>query len=248
MKEFTNYEREILKKLISIEEKPGGLNVLGNIIDTEFYPNYYIELKSESNCQLIIRRAYLDEVVEKFGNSGISELVKQVSNKLLFIVKLFEYLEREGQIYLAEVIDLHTLGSKFNSNDGRVSYELVDKDVSNQIYKISRRRFVVNDSLIRFVNHDFKTDNEIKTEKELRNTTRKINWTAFGVLVSLLGIVLTNILKVVELNKEKGIDKVEIVNEKLKIETDNDTTFTKVSIDKFNDTLNIKSKSTISRR
>jgi hypothetical protein len=241
MKEFSDYEKVILGKIVEIEGIPGGLNVLGNILDFELYPNFYITLNSETDCSVIIKKTYLDNIANTYGNLGVSEITKQLNNKFLFVAKLFEYLEREGQIYLTDEIDLPTLGSKFGNREEKVSYPLEDKETVSLIYRIAKKRIVPNDSLIHFVKNNFKTDSEIKAEQEQRNTSRKINWTAFGVIVSLIGILLTNVLKIVEMNKTKGIDRVEIINDKLKISNDRDTTYMKISIDKFNDTLNVKS-------
>jgi len=61
MKEFRDYEKAILNKIVEIEETPGGLNVLGNILDFELFPNFYIDLLSETNCPVIIRKSYPNE-------------------------------------------------------------------------------------------------------------------------------------------------------------------------------------------
>ncbi|MCK5135918.1 MAG: hypothetical protein KAR19_09055 [Bacteroidales bacterium] len=62
MKEFSEYEKKILSKLVEIEEIPGGLNVLGNIIDFELYPNFYIKLNLETDCPVIIAKSYIDKI------------------------------------------------------------------------------------------------------------------------------------------------------------------------------------------
>jgi hypothetical protein len=242
MKEFSDYEKKLLQELLRVDETPGGLTVLGNIIDLELYPNYFIELKSETKCPVRIAKTFLDEVTKNYGSSGLNEMIKQLNNKLLFIVKLFQYLEREGQIYLTGEFPFETLGSKFDVSETPVGYELEDAETIKLIYHFSRRKIVPADSLKKFIKNDFKTDTEIQSAKEQTNTTTKLNLALIGILVTLGIGLLTNGLKIFELCKDKGIEKIEITNDKIKIAKDKDTLHIKVEIDKFGDTLNIKTK------
>jgi len=236
MKEFTEYEKKILSKIVEIEEIPGSLNILGNILDFELYPNYYFELKSEDDCILIIRKVYLDEIARKYGNLGVTEIIRQLSNKLLFIVKLFQYLEKEDQIYFAEDIDISTIGTTFGGDESRARYKLEDKDTASLIFRLAKKRIVPTESFTHFVKNNFKTDAQIKLEKEQKKILRKINWTAFGVVVSLFGIISADIFKIVELKKAKGTDQIEIVNDVLKVKSETDTTFV-ISIGNIGDSL-----------
>lgn len=238
MKEFSEYEKKILSKLIEIEETPGGLNVLGNIIDFELYPNFYIELKSDTNCPVRIAKSFIDQTSSEYGSLGINEVIKQLNNKLLYIVKLFQYLEREGQIYLTGEVDLSTLGSTFDQSETPVGYELDDKETVSLIYHIARKRIVPVDSLVKFVKNEFKTDAEIKAEKEQKITSRKLNWTAIGVIATIAGLVFSNVMEIVKLNNQDP-NKIEIVNDDLQFKVENDSLTIKVEIEKFNDHLTL---------
>jgi len=242
MKEFSDYEKKLLKELLKVDETPGGLTVLGNIIDFELFPNYFIELNSETECPVRIAKTFLDKVTENYGSSGLNEMIKQLKNKLLFIVKLFQYLEREGQIYLTGEFPFETLGSKFDVSETPVGYQLEDEETIKLIYHFSRREIVTTDSLKKFIKNDFKTDAELQSAIDQSNTTTKLNLTLIGILVTLGIGLLTNGLKIFEMYKEKGVEKIEIINEKIKIAKDKDTLYLKVEIDKFGDTLNIKDK------
>ena len=140
MKEFSDYEKKILKELLRIHEIPGGLTVLGNIIDFELYPNFYIELKSEKDCPVRISKSYLENITQNYGSLGLNEIIKQLNNKLLFIVKLFQYLEKEGQIYLSSDLTFTALGSTFDVSETPVGYQLEDKETVSLIYHLSKRR------------------------------------------------------------------------------------------------------------
>jgi len=240
MKEFSTYEKRILNELLRVDETPGGLTVLGNIIDFELYPNFFIELKSETDCPVRIAKTYLDQVSENYGSSGFGEMIKQLNNKMLFVVKLFQYLEREGEIYLTGDIPVETLGTKFDVSETPVGYNLEDKETIKLIYHFSRKKIVLVDSLRRFIKNDFKTDAEIKADKEQKSTSRKLNWTAFGVIITLCGLIFTSTMEVIKMNK-KDPTKIDIVNDKFKVKMENDTLKINVEIDKFNDTLSIDS-------
>lgn len=238
MKEFSDYEKKILSKLVEVEETPGGLNVLGNIIDFELFPNFYIELKSETECPVRISKSYIDKISEEYGSLGINEVIKQLNNKLLYIVKLFQYLEREGQIYLAGDVDLQTLGSTFDQSETPVGYQLEDKETISLIYHFARKRIVPTDSLIKFVKNGFKTDSELKAEREQRTTSKKLNWTAFGVIATIAGLIISSTIEIIKMNNDEPT-KTEITNDKLNLKVDSDSLDIKVTIDKFNDSLKI---------
>jgi hypothetical protein len=242
MKEFSNYEKRILLELTKVDETPGGLTVLGNIIDFELYPNFYIELKSEDNCPVRIAKSYLDEITANYGTSALNEAIKQLNNKLLFIVKLFQYLEREGQIYLSGDFPSSTLGSTFDVRETPVGYELEDKETVNWIYKLSRKKIVPEDSLKRFIKNGFQTDLEIKNEQDRKRAERKIDLTNFGIIATLIVGILASIPNFVQMFKGKETNKIIIVDT-VNVKASRDTLNIKVS--KYRDTLAVKQIQTI---
>jgi hypothetical protein len=193
MKEFSDYEKLLIKKLIQIDATPGGLNVLGNIIDFELFPRFSIELNSETDTPVKISREYVTHLANTFGPTGLSEEIKVFNNKLLFIVRLFQYLEREGQIYLSGDLPLKNLGSRFDSSKEFVGYELEDKEVVSLLYHLGRKNIVVTDSLKNFVKNGFKTDQQLKQERDQENferqqkqIERQTRLTAIGIFLSLI--------------------------------------------------------------
>lgn len=240
MKEFSDYEKKILKELLRVDETPGGLAVLGNIIDFELYPNLYIELKSEDNCPVRIAKSYMDNIIQNYGSSGLSEMIKQLNNKLLFTVLLFQYLEREGQIYLTGDFSLPTLGSTFDESETPVAYELEDKKTISLIYHLSKKKIVPQESLKKYIKNNFKTESELKIEKEQKTTSRKLNWTALGVIVTIAGLIFSSTLEIIKMNN-KTPNKINIIDT-LRIKIDRDSLHFKVIIDKFNDSLKLDNK------
>jgi len=243
MKEFSDYEKRLIQELIRVDETPGGLTVLGNVIDFELFPNFYIELKSETDCPVRISKSYLDSVANNYGPNGINEMIKQLNNKLLYIVRLFQYLERDNQIYLSGEVPLTQLGSSFDISETPVSYKLNDKDVISLLYTFSKRKLVVSDSLKRFARNDFKTDLELKQEIEQKNIERQqkhierqTRLTAYGILSTLILGLITSIPDFVNMFKEDKPIKIESVCcDSLKVKVALDTLNLKVV--EFGDTL-----------
>jgi|GEM_PF-5169513 len=246
MKEFSDYEKKIIHELIRVDEIPGSLTVLGNIIDFELYPNFFIELKSEIDYSVYVDRTYLNTVANTYGSSGIGELIKQLNNRLLYIVRLFQYLEREGQIYFSGAIDISTLtlGNTLSTNERiLLDKQFDDKEVINSLYNIARRKIVVTDSLKKFVKNNFKTEQELKQEieqknieKQQRNIERQTKWTAIGILSTLILGLITSIPDFVSLFREDKPIKIESsCCDSLILKIPLDTL--KVKIIEFNDTL-----------
>ena len=100
MRDFSDLEKQIVRRMIELDDKVGSLNVLGNIIDS-FYgdthlPDHcYIELKSESDVSIQIR----DEALAENDLDWIKEIDEDISKKLLTVVALFQYLEEERLAY-----------------------------------------------------------------------------------------------------------------------------------------------------
>jgi hypothetical protein len=250
MKEFSDYEKKIIKELIRVDETPGGLTVLGNVIDFELYPNFYIELKSEIDCPIRISKSYLDSIANNYGAGGVNEIIKQLNNKLLYIVRLLQYLEREDQIYLSGDVPLSRLGSSFDISETAVSYELDDKDVISSLYTFSRKKLIVNDSLKRFARNNYRTDRELKEELEQRNIERQqrhiekqTRLTAYGILATLILGLITSIPDFVNLFKDDKPIKIESsCCDSVKIKVSLDTVNLKVT--EFVDTLIIGQRPT----
>lgn len=212
MKEFSDYEKKILKKLLRVHETPGGFTVLGNIIDFELYPNFYIELNSERDCPVRISKSYIENITQNYGSHGLNEIIKQLNNKLLFIVKLFQYLEKEGQIYLSgNLTSISFLGSTFDVSETPVGYQLEDEETVSLIYHLSKKKIVPTDSLIKYIKNDFKTDLELVQEKELKTNSQKLNWTALGVIATTVGLIISSVIEICKMN-DKTPKEIDIIN------------------------------------
>jgi hypothetical protein len=198
MKQLSDFEKKIIKEVIKIDNTIGGLNVLGNIIDDELFPNLYFELRSENNCPLMIEQTYLESLTNNFGSSGLSEFLKRQQEKFLLLVRLFQYLESENYIIFSGKIDLNQLGS-ITVGAKYVAYRIPDPEIVKLIFKFSKLVIIPTDSLKQFVKNGFKTDTEKKTLEELEINKQMLKWTARGVIFTGLGILLSSIIQLIDL-------------------------------------------------
>lgn len=217
MKEFSDYEKKILRELIRVDETIGGLAILGNIIDFELSPNFYIELKSEKNCPVRIAKTFIDNLSSEYGNIGLNETMKQFNNNLLFIVKLFEYLELEDLIYLRDDFPITTLGTTFDVSETPIGYELRDAETMRLLYHYSRKEIVPSTSLIKFVKNNFeiamKNTNDIQPVHD-KEAHKLLKW---SLIITAIGVVLTVLFFVNDhfrpLNKMNENNKPPLTNE-----------------------------------
>ena len=90
MRAFSDLEKQLVRRMIELDDKVGSLNVLDNLLDS-FYGNThlpdqcYIELKSERDVSIRVR----EEALNQNGSDWIREIDKDISKKLLSVVALF---------------------------------------------------------------------------------------------------------------------------------------------------------------
>jgi hypothetical protein len=160
MKEFSEYEKRILRELIKVDETQGSLTVLGNLIDFELSPNFYIEIKSEDNCPVRIAGSYIEKINAEYGDAGLNEKMKQFNISLLFIVKLFEYLEAEKLVLLTGEYPITTIGTTFDVHETPIGYKIEDKEIVRLLYYFSKKKIVPTDPLRRLVKDNFRSNSE----------------------------------------------------------------------------------------
>lgn len=232
MKQFSDFEKKIIRKIIEIDNIPGALNVLGNIIDDELYPNFYFKLKSETNCPLMIDETYLKSLTDNFGSSGLSEFLKRQQEKFLLLVRLFEYLENENYILFSGRVTLTELGSK-NVNSNYVAYSIPDSKIVELIFKFANLVIIPTDALRQFANNGFRTDTEKKTLDELEINKQMLKWTARGVIFTGLGILVSAILQLIGMfsSNDNNVKIDNPINIIMKVDSSSLNGFTKDTLD-----------------
>jgi len=191
MRAFSNLEKQLVLRMIELDDKVGSLNVLDNILDS-FYgethlPDHcYIELKSERDVFIQVR----DEALAQNGLDWISEIDKDISKKLLTVVALFQYLEEEKLAYFVEELGLNNLGEVW-SDTNYTRCEFLDDDLKPLIFNYSRKKIFVSENLRTLGKNDFKTDEELRHKEEVSSMKGQLNLTRGALGVTLAGLLIS---------------------------------------------------------
>jgi hypothetical protein len=188
MRDFSTFEKKVIGKILNVFSRPGGLSVLGNVLEYELDPNIYISLESEQNCPVKIKNNYLIEITNKYGSFGLSELIKEIESKLLLTLKLVAYLENENLLILSGDLSLQILGQK-ETNADYADYNLEDPSLIKLLYSYSRKKLTPTEGLSKLVKNDFRSDEEIRLESEFRLNKKSFKWTAVSVIIAGLALL-----------------------------------------------------------
>jgi hypothetical protein len=241
MRNFDTYEKEILRRIRHIEKLPGSLNNIGNVIDADFYPYIYVDLKVKDH-PIKVTKAFIDQIAAN-GYWDLADFNKQLNNKFVSIVNLFKYLKEQGELDLIGNLEFETLGSK-TIGETYVGIDFEDKQILEEIFDLSKKRIIVRESLIKYVDSNFKTEKELLAEKEFKKIEeaqkkqkKRIDWTMYGVLIALGSLISTNVIEITKLNKDETT-KIKLINDTFKIKSEVDTL--KVNMNQVKDTIKIK--------
>ncbi|WP_196795118.1 hypothetical protein [Mariprofundus ferrooxydans] len=177
--------------MIELEDKVGSLNILGNILDS-FYgkthlPDHcYIELESERDVSIQVR----DDALAQNGLDWIREIDEDISKKLLTVVALFQYLEEEKLAYFVGDLSLNSLGEVW-SDTKYTRCEFLDNDLKPLIFKYSRKKIFVSETLRILEKNDFKTDEELRHEEEVSSMKKQLGLTQVALGITLLGLLVS---------------------------------------------------------
>jgi hypothetical protein len=191
MRAFSDLEKQLIHRMIELDDKSGSLNVLGNILDS-FYgkshlPDHcYVELKSPKDVSIQVR----DDALNENGLDWIRDVDSEISKKLLIVVALFEYLEAQKLVYFVGDLDLNSLGEVW-ADTKYTRCEFLDDDLKPLIYKYSRRKIFVLETLRVFVNNDFKTDEEIRHNKEVLSISEQLKFTRIALGMTIAGLIIS---------------------------------------------------------
>lgn len=236
MRDFSRFEKRIIRMILEVFSKPGGLSVLGNVLEFELDPNLYIELKSETECPVRIKEHFLYEIANKYGNLAISELIKEVESKLLFTIKLISYLELENLLILSGDLAIKELGEK-DDQDQYKDYNLGDPLLIKLLYSYSRKKLTPTEGLSKLIENEFRSDEEILIEKEFKLNRKSFQWTATSVIIAGIALLASILIpffhnQTVTLDKKSQLyfdsvarrhDSIIIKNQTIKISIDKDS-------------------------
>jgi hypothetical protein len=183
MKDFSDQEKKIIKKIIYLDDSPATFNVINNIIEDIFDFNFFIKLESDVYCPLLVNKDYFDKMTNEYGSMWINEFTKDLTKSLFLLIGLLKYLERENLIILSGEFDVKYLGVP-DTIGQKLEYQLEDKSLIKDIYLYSRKRIIATESLRTLLKNDYKSIQEIQIINELRYNKKLLKWTIFGVAIA----------------------------------------------------------------
>lgn len=195
MRKFNFFEQEIIKKAIELDEKQGSLNVLGNILEYSIGKNHipdycYINVASVEEVTIKIKKDEFVYYTEKNGVEWIRKLDDDLTRKLLTIVTLFEYLSEKRLAFFIGDIDFKALGEVWADTEYVDNYFL-EKEVKELLYKYTRKRIYISETLKVIARNGFKTDEEVETDKAEEHNNRQLFFTQIAVAITFLGLLVS---------------------------------------------------------
>lgn len=211
MRAFSDLEKTLVRKMIELDSKSGSLNVLGNIIDsfygdTHLPEHCYVELKSESDVSIQVK----NQALEQNGVDWIRNIDDEISKKLLTAVALFQYLEDEKLAYFVGDLDLKSLGEVW-ADTAYTRCEFLDDDLKPLIFKYSRKKIFVSETLRLLEANGFKTDEELRHEAEVVSMGMQLEFTRWALGVTILGLIASVMIPILSTSSVE-IKNIEIAN------------------------------------
>lgn len=199
MREFDDFEKQIIRKLKTFKEKGIYLNFL-SILD-DYYKDRAIEIKRDT------KEGWIQFDTKKFANYDKNinawipkqDLVKEIAPSIDIIIRiifLLSYLEKNGLIFLYDFATSNENISSFpklNTPPEPTRLPLPDKKVIDLLIDYYYKEIFISQSIVNLVNNEFKTKDEIQHEetiayanKSLKTGEESIKTANFAVIVSII--------------------------------------------------------------
>lgn len=201
MRAFSEFERKIIRRMIELDEKPRSLNVLGNILDS-FYDNShlpdfcYISVESETDVSIQVKT----EELNRHGVDWIQEVDGNISKILLVTVTLFEYLHESKLAYFVGELDFKSLGQVW-ADENYTPCDFLEAESKALIYKYTRKKVYLTETLKVLANNDFKSEEELRHEEVQRSTKKQLKFTQVALALTFLGLVASIIVPALSTTK-----------------------------------------------
>lgn len=188
MRAFSSFEQKIINKLIELDGKKGSLVNLANVIDllySDGIPDYYfIQVNSSNDVVLQIK----DTEIACDGLRKMQDAEDNVSKVVIPTVLLFEHLEANGFAHFTGNLNFSSIGDE-SSDEKYTRCDFLDDEIKKLIYKYTKKRIYLTESLRVFVNNGFKTEDDLRHERELDATKSQLIVTRLALLVTFLGLL-----------------------------------------------------------
>ena len=201
MRAFSEFERKIIQRMIELDEKSRSLNVLGNILDS-FYGNShlpdfcYISVESETDVSIQVKT----EELNRHGVDWLQEIDGNISKILLVTVTLFEYLHESKLAYFVGELDFKSLGQVW-ADENYTPCDFLEAESKALIYKYTRKKVYLTETLKVLANNDFKSEEELRHEEVQRSTKKQLKFTQVALALTFLGLVASIIVPALSTTK-----------------------------------------------
>lgn len=243
MDEFSNYEKEIIKKLISVDSNRKswewyiGIPVLSFISETFSDLGMYASIDDKDEDKIVFEYSNLDKNIYDIQNRMLSS-----QRRIIYIFHLIHKLILKKYIVC---IDLDAK-SKDNVIQSLPVYALIEENKKARIeFTVAQiqesfsnclyQAIIVTDDLKSLANNDFKTIEQTRYETELDKVQKTLTWTRRAFVIAFVATLLTVVdqvkgwfsnddIPLTEIKKtieQKGLPSV------IKVEVTNDTLTTK---------------------
>src|SRR6056297_3965258 len=116
MNSFSEFEKNVIRKLIELDQKP-SLVTLSNVIDLLWrgpaYDNFYIAAQSPHSVVLCVKK----DCIDRNDIAGISDAEHVTSKSLIPTVLLLERLKKNGLAYFTDDLNITVIGKKYSCED-----------------------------------------------------------------------------------------------------------------------------------
>lgn len=188
MKQFSQLEKDMIDKIIEIDEKQ-GLNILGNILQKRFSDhNYYIQLKPKTGCSINITEEHFNDIA---GDSArLRFIIEQSSKDVVIAVNLIKYLENEGLAYTVALnnSNLDTIGPKI-SNASYIEHVGIPLEIETLLRDYIGEIVIPTQSLKALRDKKYRTDEEIRFNRQWWVSIWAAFVSAIAVLVALFTFI-----------------------------------------------------------
>jgi hypothetical protein len=185
MKEFNQFEKEIINRIIA-DYKKGTVPKLISILNPELEnKDIYLDFEEET--------AIIKADINFYSDKTSVEEARKLIAKIVTTVHLLKYLQNEGYLilYNEAVVQgkFFYYGQLIQGNHSH-KFPINDLDVKDLLIDYSRKIILVGQPLIEFVKNDFKTEEQIRANKESKTNSRNLSIALIALIVSVfLGVI-----------------------------------------------------------
>ena len=188
MAKLTEFEKEITQAIVDLDREQ-GFCVLANMWERFFPDGYYLDVSDVSSPNLMIKSSVLNSM----DNMSLQSLLNSLAQKCEAITSTFRFLQANRYLKLVGDYETESLGVVF-AEEPYAAYPLnVEPEVFGPLAVVAHRRILPAQGLYDFVDNGFKTEDELKIEKQTRANKHAFNFALIGLFIAGVGLLITAI-------------------------------------------------------